>query len=204
VKLCQTGSDSFNREILEIEGCYMDKMNVGSQCRPKSVLVEMFMKVALVSWKCGFAFYYAIIEWCEMDEVYEPTIDNLGDTWAEKGQPNHGTLLLDLSTYSHNIHVVKGIHVSRMIIGYDAVGSGFLFACKVVVIIRLENSRLDLAKVKIIFLYPSVWPKQRDSEESKYPLLIIFWFECCWRSFPAICSQLTLVYHRGMIWLKSI
>jgi hypothetical protein len=203
VKLCQTGSDSFSREILEIEGCYMDKMNAGIQCRPKIVLVEMFMKFGLVSWKCGSTFCYAIIEWCDRNEVYEPTIDNLGDTWAEKVQPNHATLFLDLSSRSHNIHVVKRIHIPRMIIGYDTVGSDSLFAYNVAVIIGLGNSRLDLAKVKMMFLYPSVWPKQRDSGESEYPWLII-WFEGCWRSFPTICSQLSFVYDRGKFLSPSI
>jgi hypothetical protein len=157
VKLCQTRSDSFNKEILEIEGCYMDKMNVGIQCWLEIILVEMLMKFGLVSWTCGSAFWYAIIRWCDRNEVYdEPTIDNLGDTWAEKVQPNHTTLFLDFSICNYNSHTVKRIHVSRMIIGYDVVISASLFVRNVAIIIRWRKLRLDLAKWKILLLYSSV------------------------------------------------
>jgi hypothetical protein len=71
-------------------------------------------------------------------------------------QPNHATLVLDILVYGHNGHIVKGIHVSRMTIGYDVVGSGSFFQCNMEIIIRWRNPMLDFAKVKMMLLYSSV------------------------------------------------
>jgi hypothetical protein len=54
----------------------------------------------------GSTFSYKIIGWCDRIEVYEPTIENFSDTWADKVQPNHATLVLDILVYGHSGHIL--------------------------------------------------------------------------------------------------
>jgi hypothetical protein len=150
--------------------------------------VEMYEAYSHVS-SCGICdqfstkygestFSYATIEWCDRNEVYEPTIENLGDTWADKVQPNHARLVLDILAYGHNGHTVKGIHVSRMAIGHDVVGSGSLFLCNVEIIIRWRYPMLDLAKVKMMLLYSSVLRIAWDPGKFN-----VFMFEAAYESY---------------------
>jgi hypothetical protein len=174
-----------------------------------TTLVEICGEYSHVSWAYGIcdrfstkyggsAFWYAILEGCYINEVYESTIENIGDTWTEKVQANNTTIVFELSTCSHNRKIEKGQFVSRMITEYDVVVSGSLFVCNVAVIIRWRGSGPSLAKGKIMLLYLSVLRITWDPGKVNFPMATTT-CEYCWNGLIIFHGWPNFVFDRGKL-----
>jgi hypothetical protein len=111
---------------------------------------------------------------------------------------------LDILVYGHNGHIAKGIHVSRMTIGYDVVGSSSFFPCNVEIIIIWRNPMLDFAKLKMMLLYSSVLRIAWDP--GKFNVFMSeAAYEFCWRishgaSIHSVAEPYDLASWNTVIW----